>query len=474
MHNLQEGDIVLKEIVLIINRLYKKTKLVDFLSKPSKGLYNTIYHTLVYHNVSKEERHYQIDKDNLFKRFKDKERSNVYTFIEPYCCHFVSRDFKANSKTSHLKVYLPLNYQYIEDGVNSILDFLNENNFSYDLKVCSKVRNDDVIVRLINKDDLKKLLDFIKKDKMLSDNLLKPNPFAFIDNNIALASDGAISYNGVVANYIMLYLVEVYKKNGVKGLDDLNLKEFYHFVIDYYAKTFVSHENLDKFSKDFIYVNENKPVNYKDSSVYNDFMFVSKLIVESQAKDYSLNRYLSHYEMMVNTKNKKYNEDRVKKMLQSMVATMLRKRDNSYTLDNIENYINTGDCENLTRFENCRNEVCNSNFRKDFLDMVSKYNLNIHEYLDKAYQSVIKLDPSISDILRDYMEAAIIKYDSYDDALDYLRDYLETRDEAYITREYNLRNRFIALKVSTYLEEYIDLTGRKIEDIISSIVNNKR
>ena len=474
MLNHNDGDVILGEIVEVINRLYKKTKLTMFLSKPSTGLYNTIYHMVVNYGVSKEERNLSLNKDNFFKRLTNKKRKNVFTLTEPFYCRFVSNDFKANSKTSHIKMYLPFNYEYIETGVNTILDFLDDNKITYDAKIASKIRNDDFIIRLINKEDLSLLMEFIKKNKNISKNLITPNAFCYVLDGIALASDGAITYNGVVANYIMLYLVESYKRNGLVGLDKVNIKDFYHFVIDYYAKTFVSHENLDKFSNDFIYVNDNKKINYKNSSTYNDYMFVSKLIVESQAKDYNLNRFLSHYEMMVSTKNKKYNEDKVKKMLQSMIATMLRKKDSSYNLSNIENYINSGNCEYLTRFENCRNDICNSNFRKDFLDMVSKYNINIHEYLEKAYQSVIKLDTSISDILKDYMEVAISKYDSFEDALSYLHDYVDSHDEAYITRESNLRNRFIALKVSTYLDEYMDLTGKKIEDIISSIMDKDK
>ena len=46
MHNQNDGDVILGEIVEVINRLYKKTKLAMFLSKPSVGLYNTIYRNL--------------------------------------------------------------------------------------------------------------------------------------------------------------------------------------------------------------------------------------------------------------------------------------------------------------------------------------------------------------------------------------------------------------------------------------------
>ena len=124
MHNHNDGDVILGEIVEVINRLYKKTKLTMFLSKPSSGLYNTIYHMVVNYGVSKEDR--KVSLKDLFKNLINKKRKNVFALIEPFYCRFVSSDFKANSKTSHIKIYLPFNYKYIETLPNSALfDILN-------------------------------------------------------------------------------------------------------------------------------------------------------------------------------------------------------------------------------------------------------------------------------------------------------------------------------------------------------------
>ena len=462
------GDVVLKEIY---KKLGENYNLDEILQKPSRKVFSAIYHSLIYTGVDREDRKYDVAEEDMFRRFceRGRQRANTTTFVDPgwpYFCQFISRDLNAKGTSDHIKVYIPLDHEHLERGANGIFDFLDQNHISHESKIGKRIRFDNIVIRLTNKEDLDKLLSFVDNNKYIQEGLIKPNPFAFVHNRIALASDGHLSYNSTVANYMMLYFIDAHKKK-----KDVNIKDFYHFVIDYYAKTFVSHENLEQFSEDFSCVNaDGEKIDYKDPDVYNDYMFVSKLIVESQAKDYNLNRFISHFNLMHSTKIKAVSigEDSISKTLQRMIATMLRKKDSHYTLWNIEEYIRTGQPTYLTRFEDCRNQICNSTFREDYLKVIKSKGLNLREELLKVYHRVIKLDPEIEALLRDFFEIATPKYG--DEAIYYLDDYVNSGDAAYITREGNLRNRFIALKASTYLKEYIALTGISLEDIVNGII----
>jgi len=459
------GNTVLKNIYESLGKNYN---LDEVLKEPSRSIFNAIYHGLIFSSVPREERAFDVSQEGMYQRFCDNKRANTYTFVDPnwsYFCQFISKDFKAHGAGDHLKVYIPLDHNHLERGVNEIFDFLDQNNISHVSKVGKRIRFDNVVVRLINKEDLDKLLAFVKNNQYLQEGLLKPNPFAFVEDNIALASDGHLSYNSTVANYMMLYFIDAYKKK-----EEVSIKGFYHFVIEYYAKTFVSHENLEQFSDDFKYTDsKEKKIEINDHDVYNDYMFVSKLIVESQAKDYNLNRFISHYNLMHSTKTKKVTvtEESIYKTLQKMIVTMLRKNDEHYTLWNIEEYIRTGQSTFLTRFDDCRNQICNSTFRTDFQEYLKSKGLNLRDELLKVYNRVTRLDPDIANLLRDFFQVATIKYGS--EAIYYLDDYINKGDAAYITRENNLRNRFIALKVGSYLQEYIKLTGISLQDIVANV-----
>ena len=469
---LNEGDKFLKDIYKSLSDYNKNFD--ELLSEPSRNLFTQIYNLLVFHNTKREDRKHDLYEEGMFSRFCSAKRSNTNAFLSsphPYFCDFVSRDLKAMGTCDHIKVYVPLDYEHLERGANEIFAFLDENNISHRSKVGRRIRFDDLNIRLINKEDLEKLLTFIKNNKYIQEGLLKPNPFAYVCDNISLASDGSLSYNETVTNYIMLYLIDVHKNKK----KNITIKDFYHFVIDYYAKTFVSHENLEQFSKDFGHSMDNyneDPIDIDDYDVYNDHMFVSKLIIESPAEDYSLNRFITHFNLMHNTKTKHITKSKetIYLTLRRMIATMLRKKNPDYKLWNIESYIREGDPYYLTSFEDCRNQICNSSFREDFLELIKSNGLNLRNELLRVYNQVIKLDPEIENVLRDFLAVGKVKYG--DEAIYYIRDFLSTGDPTYITKTENLRNRFIALKVCTYLRDYIDLTNISLEDIVNNI-NNK-
>ena len=118
------------------------------MQEPSRKLFDAIYHLLIFTGVSKEDRKFDLADEGMFKRFCQKGRMNTHTFVDPgwqYFCQFISSDLKAKGTSDHIKVYVPLDHEHLERGVNELFDFLDANKISHESKVGKKVRFDDVV-----------------------------------------------------------------------------------------------------------------------------------------------------------------------------------------------------------------------------------------------------------------------------------------------------------------------------------------
>ena len=141
MSNHKQSDDFLKGIAKDI-----KDNNYDF----NHGLFNYIYHKLIFQGVNVEDRKRNLSDEGMFARWCRKGRPNTNTFVSPtwtYFCQFISSDNRALRADNHIKVYIPLDADHIERGVNEIFDFLDKNNISHLSKVGQKIRFDDVVVR---------------------------------------------------------------------------------------------------------------------------------------------------------------------------------------------------------------------------------------------------------------------------------------------------------------------------------------
>ena len=436
------------------------------------GLFNYIYHKLKFQSVSKEDRKHNLYEEEMFKRWCRNKREKTSAFVTPtwnYCCQFISNDNKALTKDNHIKVYIPLDYSHIEDGVNQIFDFLDKNNISHLSRVSETISNTDVIVHLLSEEDLKKLLTFVNKNRYLQEGLIRPNPFAYNEGNIALASDGNISYNQTVANYILLYMKRLMETN---SLGEASLKGFYKFVINYYALTFVEERNperpfvLKKFAKDFSYI-DGEELDVDDESIVEDYKYVTKLIIESQAKDFKLDNFVKHYNMVVGkrSRNQEVDFEAVDNTLAKLIEIMIEKGDSNYNTWNIISYIETGDPRCLTSFGNSRNMVVNSSFRDDILYMLKMKKMKANDYVTQFYNKMFVLDEEVKELLKEYLAYGDYKY-GREDTREYLDGYVSTLNDAYITNDSGFRSRFRELNMSNKIRLYMKATGRNIDYVI--------
>ncbi len=444
------------------------------------SLHTYIYHKLIFQNVKPEDRKVDLTDNGTFRNWCRKGRMNTNTFVSPlwqYFCQFISRDAKAVGKSNHIKVYVPLDSNHIERGVNELFDFLDQNNIPHQSKVGRKIRFDDVVIRLTNEEDLNKLLNFVNNNKYIQEGLIKPNPFAYNENDIALACDGHLSYNATVANYILLYMKKLKEHN---ALDNASLKGFYNFVINYFATTFVDKRNpsrsyiMKQFSNDFSYV-ENEPIDVNDPEVVADYYYVTKLIVECAAKDYKRSNFMSHYNEMNRGIDKARTDDVefVNDMLMSLLETMVLKNDANYTTWNIAGYIETGDPTYITRFNNSRNSVCNTTFRDEIRKILRKKNMSAQDYVTTFYNRMFTLDDALLDLLREFIAYGDYKY-GREDTKEYLSGYITSGNPAYITRDSGLRNRFKEMNVAERVRLYMRATGETIDQVIERAIPRRK
>ena len=128
----------------------------------------------------------------------------------------------------YIKLYVPLDYNHIQDGVIELFNFVEQLNVSHASKVARVIRNDNVVIRLSasNKKEALQIIDFISNNPYIKAGLNRPNPFVPTINGVGWMLDVGESYNGRIADEISSYTNLVISKNKKP-----NLKEFYDYFV---------------------------------------------------------------------------------------------------------------------------------------------------------------------------------------------------------------------------------------------------
>ena len=146
--------------------------------------------------------------------------------FSPEFCHFSICANEVLKSLNHVKVYIPLNPTFMRYGVTKIFDFLIKNNIKQISKVAKTERKDEIVIRLLNVNDAKALIDFISEDPYLKRGLTTSLDYAFKYKNVALAYDGSLSYNVVISRLIYLF-------------QKSDIKDFGTFLKNLYNKIFI-------------------------------------------------------------------------------------------------------------------------------------------------------------------------------------------------------------------------------------------
>ena len=440
-----------------------------------------VYHQLVSLGIPETEKNKTI-KHNFnewINHFSTIDNCDVFVAENwQYFCQFVSHDNVAKTSTEHIKIYIPLDANHIEYGANQIFEFLARENIPHVSKIGSHVRFDDIVIRLVNPNDSVKLINFVTNNSYIQEGLLQPNPFAFNINGIAMASDGRLSYNSTVAHLISLYIDE---KKRTNSLNTINIDNFYNYINNYYNYAFSSNEGFEKLKQDFRIQGDiptQQIVNYKN---------VFELIIKTNQENFTFQDYISHYEECRNShihqqkcsqvetiksSSAHDSKNEINELLLFIINTMIEKyQDLDIVLNNINQYINTGNENYITRYKGLRENITNSKFRENIITILESNNINFINYSQDLLQQKKQEKDTNSDkkstveksVILTIIEILEIMTNKYGKnfALENLEGFIKSGEPTLLTKENNLRERVVN---SSFRKDVFDiLTERNID-----------
>ncbi len=386
MNNKQRID----EILNYWTDISKENPNIDF---GSGEIYGSIYDKLIFTGVENNEKNLEYDAqykqkvdplvgNPIFYNFIDyyANNPNISVFCNPnwkYFCQFKTRDNQIRGASQHIKIYVPLDAEHIEAGSKMIFDYIAQNKICSISKISSQIRFDDLVIRIVEPDQLYKIIDFIDNNDYIQEGLISPNPFAFNYHNIALACDGSLSYNGVISGLIDLYTAYI-QKNKYETIP--NSDDFYKYISFLYMAEFkfgTRNTIEDYFAKiDDRIINKN---NYEQ---------VIRLVLESSDSMYNVNDFIRHY------KDCSYRELTLEDTIDLLgdaiyIISEKISRQTGRSLKDSENlaiqqialYLNTNNQNCITRDSNLRNKIHNSNFRDNLNYMLMSNEQNLWQFV---------------------------------------------------------------------------------------------
>ena len=114
-------------------------------------------------------------------------------------------DYKSND---NYKIYLPIDYKHLKKGVEILLDFFKSNNIEVDMKISHKMRNDNVIIRVMGYQDALNIINFVEHNNYLVEGRNKLSPTTPSFNTVGLVKDKGTegSYQSYIAGNISYYI----------------------------------------------------------------------------------------------------------------------------------------------------------------------------------------------------------------------------------------------------------------------------
>lgn len=416
---------------------------------------------------------YNVSLENVFERFIYYYRNHpkMTAFYSPNCtyfCHFRSRDDKNYKAKEHIKIYIPLDSEHIEAGAQMLFKFIIDNNISHGSKIGKRIRFDDVVVRVCDIEDAKKILNFVKNNKYIQDGLIQPNPFAYSQNGVALACDGSSSYNDVVSQLIYTYITV----NRGKNLDKIGINHFYQYLSYIYSKEFIDNE-------DNVFRQALKSANLYNEYIKNrdNYRLIVELIISSMNSNFTLEDYFSHYKRSLLFKDKRFanstilNKEEVNKILLYALSILTKSGYNANEI--MQQYVNTNNLNLFANDQNLKNYLVSKNFRFNFIrelngmSVVSyvKILLNVNS---NSHDNSKSSDVNVNNYSIDIIRIMSRKY-GYKEALIMLKEYIEMGEETKISRIDNLRDRVISSKYRDKVLKFIRKRNISIDRYIYNI-----
>lgn len=230
-------------------RINKFLKLIKEKSKKQIITGSSVYDELIKFeipekNIKKVEHLYV----NWINRYKNS--FNTTAFMDErnsYFCYIMTPSIKYGHGPIEepIKLYLSFPEEYLNEAVNQIMDFLDRERIVHQSKVASMIRADNVVIRIYQKDDVEKVIQFINNNEFIKKGHQKVNPFCITTGVIGLAMDNYNSYNFMVSFLISKYINEKKEQN---KLEEVIYEDFLEFIEKFKInkKTIIEDDNKER------------------------------------------------------------------------------------------------------------------------------------------------------------------------------------------------------------------------------------
>jgi len=199
------------------------------ISNPNKEITRDfVYSILVRFRVEKNEESFmpavkQDYYEGWKERFKNVNNLNVDDHVQGDFCWFLNTYDVINA----IKLYIPLDYDHIKEGAEQLFDFISSTNMIHQSKIASKIRNDNVVVRVNSLEDAQKIVNFVSSNSYIQEGMLKVNPFLPNMNGIGMVMDNDYSFNGELSSLLSSFIEWLKKEN---RLDLVTVEEFNKYI----------------------------------------------------------------------------------------------------------------------------------------------------------------------------------------------------------------------------------------------------
>ena len=456
---------------------------------------NDIYSQLIRLGVDKKDHKVSLDQSSFLTWIRYfSNQPHIECFVSEtwrYFCQFINRDSEVLGQPDQIKIYIPQDAKHIKRSAEELFSFLRDNNIPHHSKIGRAIRFDDIVIRVASREAADNILDFARRNKQIQRGMIKPNPFAFNNNGIAMAVDGSVSYNETVSKYISLYLLRRKKEN---KLASVNCEDFYNFVAAY-MQNFASKEGMEQVISDFQLEKESKSYRVSIPALLANYANVTALIIKSHSPSFTEEDYYQHFNVCNNPTKIKAQEEQFAAILYSpvsykamseeeiastlnwMVDQMCTKYGKEETLALIELYIKTGDECRLSRVGGVRDKITESTFRRDILKVLNSRGIDFKTYYGLCAETKIEETPTVDlelqtqmlNLLMEAIKLLMVRFDSYGTAIDNIEAYLKTNDPMYITSRENLRARVVSSPFRDFINEYLkkkNISFRKLVQLL--------
>lgn len=248
---------------------------------------------------------------HLNEKYKGLEGINTFTGPKPNNVFWVienrgqmkDKNFYEDIKDS-IKLYLPVDASNIYEVSTKVLDYIIKEGIHIQAKIAKNIRSDVFVIRVLDKDKLDKLLNYINSLDYNSKS--KPNTFALNVGRVSITKDGMMSYNTVLAEYITEYL-----KSEREEVTLENFKKFMHKQINK-----IPSSNKNKYMiVDLIIKNLENTLTLEELLSYNQ-----KVVVDNRATQVS-EEDKNNILRLINGLNVFYNLEETHKRIEMYLAT---------------------------------------------------------------------------------------------------------------------------------------------------------